>query len=63
MEHINKNIDIDSFGQAFSLSRSQVLDMVKNVGVTENGDPLYHLEPISPEKFVKACGTNKYFKN
>ena len=59
MEHINKNIDIDSFGQAFSLSRSQVLDMVENVGFADNGiDPIYHLKPISAEKFVAACQAN-----
>ena len=56
MENIIKNIE--AFGQAFSLSHSQVLDMVEYVGVAENGDPLYQLGPISPDKFVAACRAN-----
>jgi len=56
---INKNIDIDAFGQMFSLSRTQVLEMVEQVGFAENGmDPLYKLGLINAEKFVAACRVN-----
>jgi len=55
---LNKNIDIDAFGQMFSLSRPQVLEMVEQVGFAENGNPVYQLGPINAEKFVTSCLAN-----